>query len=56
MPSEHLNRREVEGRKERLLAEYDEPRVFETGFELEQDDFAETVGHAREGYIGSGYC
>lgn len=56
MPFEHVNRREVERRKERLLAEYDESRVVETTFDVEQEEFAETVAHARDGYIGGGYC
>jgi 8-oxo-dGTP diphosphatase len=56
MPVEHVNRVETERRLERLRAEYDDPPVVETTFDVDPAGFAEATANARDGYIGGGYC
>ncbi len=56
MSTEHVNREETERRLERLRADYDDPPVVESTFDVDPSGFAEATANAREGYIGGGYC
>ncbi|MFC7226632.1 NUDIX domain-containing protein [Salinirubellus salinus] len=51
----HYNRTEVERRLEQLEAEYD-PVLEHEDVTLEEDEFAEFLTHAADGYTGGGYA
>lgn len=56
MPPTHVNREEVERRKNRLLDEYGDAPVEEETREVPADLFSDLLAYSRAGYIGGGYA